>query len=153
MRQWWKLVALGAVAAMVVATPAAAFGGARDDAPQGATERVTETVMVQNQSQLGHTDVTVLGEQDMDRQRDRLQLRDGTGSDCGGDSHADGIGDQVRERDRLRDGTGDTCVGDCDGDRARDHDQLRQRLHDCTDGCEAAWLFARHYGWTMHLAI
>jgi len=151
MRQWWKMVALGAVATMVVATPAAALGGEGDDTPQRTTEQVTERVMDQNQNRFGQPDVTEFGDRDMDLQRDRLQLRDGTGDNC----VADCDGDQARDRDRdqLRDGTGDNCVADCESDTPCDRDQLRQRLHDCDDGCEIAWHFAHAHGWTMHVAI
>ena len=151
MRQWWKMVALGAVAAIVVATPGAAFGGEGDDAPKGTTERVTERVTEQTQSRYGQPDVAESAEPNMDRERERLGLRDGTGDNCVGDCD----GDQARDRDRdqARDGTGDNCVEDCDGDQIRDREQLRQRLHDCEDGCEAAWQFVRRHGWTLHVAF
>jgi len=176
MRQWWKMVALGAMAAIVVATPGAAFGGEGDDAPKGTTERVTERVTEQTQSRYGQPDVAESAEPNMDRERERLALRDGTGDncveDCDGDQARDRDrdqardgtgdncvgdcdGDQARDRDRdqARDGTGDNCVEDCDGDQIRDREQLRQRLHDCEDGCEAAWQFVRRHGWTLHVAF
>jgi hypothetical protein len=155
MRQWWKMVALGAVATMVVATPAAALGGNGDETPQRTTERVAERVMDQNQARFGQPDVTQLGDQDMDQARDRLQRRDGTGTNC----TADCDGDQARDRDRdqardqLRDRTGENCSGDCEDAASGDRDRLRQRLHDCGDGCEVAWQLAQAYGWTMHVAI
>ena len=58
-----------------------------------------------------------------------------------------------RDRDQLRDGTGENCVGDCDGDQTRDRDRLRQQLQDCEAGCRAAWQFARQYGCHMHVAV
>jgi hypothetical protein len=145
MRQWWTLVALGAVAAMVVATPAAAAGGG-DGAPRGATERVTEQVQTQNR--LDQTDVVEPGDQDMDGQRERIQLRDATREGC-----VDGcVGDQIRDRDQLRDGSGEGCVGRV-GDQDRNQDRMRRWLLDHDDGCEAAWCFAHNLRWTMHLAI
>ena len=151
MRQWWTMVALGAVVAMAVATPAAAFGGNGDDAPRNATEPVAERVMDQVQVRFAGQDAVANPDGAAEMQRDRLRLRDGTGGTCLGEAQGDQVGDQVRDRDRARlhDGTGVGCDGDCDGDR----DQLRQRLHECADGQEAAWQFARSHGWAMHLAV
>ena len=69
MRQWWKMVALGAVAAIAVTTPGAALGGEGDDAPNGTTERVTEWVMEQTQSRFGQPDVAGFGEGCTDQQQ------------------------------------------------------------------------------------
>ena len=149
MRQWWKMVALGAVAALVVAIPGVAFGGEGDDAPKGMTERVIERVNEEMQSRFGQPEVSESFERNLDQQRDRA--RDGTGDNCVADCDGDQIRD--RDRDRARDGTGDTCVADCDGDQVRDREQLRQRLYDCEDGCEAAWQFVRRHGWTLHVAF
>ena len=180
MRQWLKMVALGAVAALVVAVPGAAVGYEGDDAPNGTTERATEQVMEQAQSRLGQPDDVAPGtmeqvqernrlqlrdgtgencvgdcdgDQTRDRVRDRDQLRDGTGENCVGDCDGDQTRDRVRDRDQVRDGTGENCVGDCDGDRLGDRDRLRQQLQDCEAGCRAAWQFARQYGCAMHVAV
>jgi hypothetical protein len=151
MRQWWTMVALGAVAAMVVATPATAFGGNGDDAPRKATEPVAERVMDQTQNRFGSSDAVGNPDGEQEMQRDRLRLRDGTGDTCPdvGDQARDRDSDRNRDRDRLRDGSGAGCDGDCVADR----EQLRQRMGACADGQEAAWQFTRHHGWTMHVAV
>ena len=178
MRQWFKMVALGAVAALVVAVPGAAVGYEGDDAPNGTTERATEQVMEQTQSRLGQPDDVAPGTMEQVQERNRLQLRDGSGENCVGDCDGDQTrdrdrdrdqmrdgsgencvgdcdGDQTRDRDRdqMRDGSGENCVGDCDGDQTRDRDRLRQQLQDCETGCRAAWQFARQYGCHMHVAV
>ena len=130
MRQWLKMVALGAVAALVVAVPGAAVGYEGDDAPNGTTERATEQVMEQTQSRLGQPDDVAPGTMEQVQERNRLQLRDGSGENCVGDCDGDQTRDRVRDRDQLRDGTGENCVGDCDGDQTRDRVRDRDQLRD-----------------------
>ena len=176
MRQWFKMVALGAIAALAVAVPGAAVGYEGDDAPNATTERAAEQVMEQTQSRFGQPHDAAPGTMDQTQERNRSQLRDGSGEDCVND--CDGIrtrdqarerdqardrtgedcvddcdGTRTRDRDQARDGTGDDCVAGCDGLRLRDRDQLRHELQDSEAGCRAAWRFNHRYGFSTHVAV
>lgn len=180
MRQWFEMVALGAVAALVVAVPGAAVGYEGDDAPNGATDRATEQVMERTQSRFGQPTDDESGTMERVQERNRLQLHDETGDNCPGacdgvttrdrvqdrdrtcdgtddkrvaDCDGDRTRDRVRDRDQLRDGTGEACAAECDGDRLRDRDRLRQQLQDCEVGFRGVWQFIRRYGCAWHVAV